>query len=102
MDRFINFLVAQASRFFSWMFTTRNGLVFLGVMTFIVMMKFHPELLTQLVSNLIGGFLNLIGSIIAANQKSIEYLFCIALLCFAIVMMFRAIFGKKGGGATKK
>lgn len=101
MDRFINWLVAQLSRFFGWMFSTRNGWIFIAVVIFITMMKFHPELLAQFVSNLCAWLISLLARIIEANRHSIEMLFCIGLLCLGIVLMFKGIFGKRGGSSKK-
>jgi uncharacterized membrane protein len=102
MNQIINFFVTQFGRLFAWMFGTRNGLIFMAAVTFIIVMKFQPELLVNLLSSLIAGTLNLIVRIIEANSQAIQYLFCIALLCFGIVLMFRSVFGKRGGTATKK
>jgi len=101
MDRFINYMVAQVRRLLGWMFGTRNGWILMGIITFIVMMKFHPELLTQFVSDTCAWFINLLARIIEANRKSIELLICIGMaVFFAVILPMKALL-KKGGVAKK-
>jgi hypothetical protein len=100
MDRLINGLVALTGRFFGWLLGTRNGWIFLGIVTFIVMMKFQPELLTQFVSNLCAWLINLLARIIEANRKSLELLLCIGIMVFFAIILPIKVLTKKGG--TKK
>lgn len=96
MNRVIDFLVECAARLGRWMFGTRNGWIFIGIAVFAIMLKSNPNFLVELITGFCTGILNLIARIIHANQKSLEYIFCIAFLIFAIRMMFKGVFN--GGG----
>jgi hypothetical protein len=97
MDRFIDFLEALARRFFRWLLGTRNGWIFLAIVTFVTMLKFQPELLTSFVSDLCAWLINLLARIVEANRKSLELLFCIVMMVLAIILPLRALTKKRGG-----
>jgi hypothetical protein len=71
-------------------------------MIFCAVMKYDSTIISSLFAAIFGWTLNLIASIIKANQQSLEYLFCIGLLIVGIRMMFRGVFKKASGGSTKK
>lgn len=101
MERAFAFIGSQLNRFIGWMFSTKEGWITFIVIALALAMKFQPELLSQAISSLIAGIIDLITRVIRANQKSLEYLFCIALSIAGIKMMLKGILGKKGGAIKK-
>lgn len=99
MDRLIDGLIRLAGRFFRWLFTTRNGWIFLisSLLTLMLVLtlKFRPGFFTEAACGLTNWLLDFLVRVIKENQKSIEYLFCIVLMLVSIVLMFKSLFKKK-------
>lgn len=83
-----------------WLARSNAGQITAVVLMVLAVMQYDPYLIPNLIAGAITWAIGLIVAILKANQKSIEYLFCIGLLIVGIRCMFRGVF--RSGGGNKK
>lgn len=80
-----------------WLVATNAGQLTAVLIIGLAIMRYDPQLIPRLIVGIITWAINFFAALLKANQASIEYIFCILLLFFAIRFMVRGVFRRDGG-----